>query len=423
MKKPLFIALAALVLLIVFLIAGKKMGWIGKEIREKVTVEKAVLRTLTESITANGKIKPETEVKISSDVSGEIIELMVKEGDEVVKGQILARIQPDIYQRNLERTEAAVKNSEANLTQAQAQLLQRKLAFNRTKELFEQKAIPQSEFEQVEAEFNIAQANVASAEASLRSASASRSEARDNLNKTTIYAPMGGTISRLNVEKGERVVGTAQFSGTEMMTLANLNMMEVMVDVNENDIIRVKKGDTCLIEVDAYLKKKFKGLVTQIANSANVQGTSTDQITNFEVRILVLPESYADLINEGNSYPFRPGMSATVEIQTKTMLNILTIPLQSVTMRSDSLLTDTVKVKSESQDKKIEVAFVVIDGKVQQRKVETGIQDSKFIQITNGVSEGDEVVSGPFSAISRKLKDGDLVEKTENLTPIKKDKK
>jgi HlyD family secretion protein len=423
MKKPHIIALAALVVLIVFLIAGKKMGWLGKELREKVTVEKAILRTLTESITANGKIKPETEVKISSDVSGEIIELLVKEGDEVVKGQILARIQPDIYQRNLERTEAAVKNSEANLTQSQAQLLQKKLAFNRSKELFEQKAIPQSEFEQVEAEFNIAQANVASAEATLRSALASRSEARDNLNKTTIYAPMGGTISRLNVEKGERVVGTAQFSGTEMMTLANLNMMEVMVDVNENDIIRVKKGDTCLIEVDAYLKKKFKGLVTQIANSANVQGTSTDQITNFEVRILVLPESYADLIQDGNAYPFRPGMSATVEIQTKTMPNILTIPLISVTMRNDSLLTDSVKIKQESQDKKIEVAFVVMDGKVQQRKVETGIQDSKYIQITSGINEGDEVVSGPFSAISRKLKDGDLVEKTDNLTPVKKDKK
>ena len=423
MKKAHIIALAALVVLIVFLIAGKKMGWIGKEIREKVTVEKAILRTLTESITANGKIKPETEVKISSDVSGEIIELLVKEGDEVVKGQILARIQPDIYQRNLERTEAAVKNSEANLTQAQAQLLQKKLAFNRSKELFEQKAIPLSEFEQMQAEFNIAQANVASAEATLRSALASRSEARDNLNKTTIYAPMGGTISRLNVEKGERVVGTAQFSGTEMMTLANLNMMEVMVDVNENDIIRVKKGDTCLIEVDAYLKKKFKGLVTQIANSANVQGTSTDQITNFEVRILVLPESYADLIQEGNSYPFRPGMSATVEIQTKTMPNILTIPLISVTMRNDSLLTDSAKVKPESQDKKIEVAFVVVDGKVQQRKVETGIQDSKYIQITNGINEGDEVVSGPFSAISRKLKEGDLVEKTDNLTPVKIDKK
>jgi len=416
MKKPVVIAVIAIVLILVVLVIGKKQGWIGQEYQEKVLAEKAQLRTITESITANGKIKPMVEVKISSDVSGEILELLVEEGEEVKGGQVLARIQPDIYERNYEKMEASVNSAEANLQQAKAQLQQKELNYERNQKLWEDKTISQSDFEQVESDYQIAKANLSSASASLRNSRASLKEAKDNLNRTTIYAPMDGTISRLNVEKGERVVGTAQFEGTEMMTLANLHQMEVLVDVNENDIIRVSNYDTCLIEVDAYLKQKFKGIVTQIANSAKTQGTSADQITNFEVRVLILPESYEHLIaeNEKNIYPFRPGMSATVDIQTNTRYNALTIPIQSVTTRPDSIQSDSTKVKVD-KDKRIEVVFVVEDGKAIQKKVVPGIQNTKHIEILEGLAEDDEVISGPYTAISRKLKNEAAVQVVEKL--------
>ena len=423
MKKPVLLALIALVVIIVLLLIGKKQGWIGQEYREKVLTEKVTYRTITETITANGKIKPEVEVKISSDVSGEILELLIKEGDEVTKGQILARIQPDIYQRNLEKMQAALKSADANLAQAKAQLDQKELNYQRSKQLWEEKTISESEYEQALSEYNVAKANVESALASVVNSKAGLNEAQDNLNKTTIYAPMDGTISRLNVEKGERVVGTAQFEGTEMMTLANLNQMEVLVDVNENDIIRVSLNDTALIEVDAYLKKKFKGIVTQIANSAKVEGTSADQITNFEVRVLILPESYEEMIDESkyNKYPFRPGMSATVDIQTNTKTNILTVPIIAVTTRNDTITSDSTLVNKAENDLKIEVVFIAKDGVAIQRKVETGIQDAKYIEVTEGVDLDEEVVSGPYSAISRKLEDGDLIQIVDKLNSGKKD--
>lgn len=416
MKKPVIIALIALVVIIVVLVIGKKQGWIGQEYQEKVLAEKATVRTITETITANGKIKPEVEIKISSDVSGEILELMIKEGDEVKKGQMLARIQPDIYERNYEKMQASLKSAEANLSQANAQLVQKELNFNRTKTLWNDLTISESEYELALSEYNIAKANVQSAQASVINSKASLNEAKDNLSKTTIYAPMDGTISRLNVEKGERVVGTAQFEGTEMMTLANLHQMEVLVDVNENDIIRVSMLDTCLIEVDAYLKQTFTGLVTQIANSAKVEGTSADQITNFEVRVLILPESYQKLVKgKTNYYPFRPGMSATVDIQTNTKYNILTIPIQSVTTRNDSIKADSIKNQKTEIEDKIEVVFIARDGIAVQQKVVPGIQDSKYIEITEGLKEEDLVVSGPYSAISRKLKDGDPINVVDKL--------
>ncbi|TAJ15159.1 efflux RND transporter periplasmic adaptor subunit [Marinilabiliaceae bacterium JC017] len=417
MKKPVIIPIIALILITIFVVLGKKQGWIGKEFRQKVTVEKAQYRTLTETITANGKIKPEVEVKISSDVSGEIIELKVKEGDEVHKDQILARIQPDIYQRNKEKMDATVKSAEANLAQAKATFHQKKLSYQRNKDLWQYKTISQSDYEQARADYHVAKANVQSAEASLINASASLNEAIDNLSKTTIYAPTNGIISRLNVEKGERVVGTAQFEGTELMTVANLNQMEVVVEVNENDIIRVGLKDTCLIEVDAYLKKKFKGIVTQIANSAKIEGASTDQITNFEVKVYILPESYEGLSSghKKNFYPFRPGMSATVDIQTQTRHDVLTVHIQCVTTRPDSLSTDSINNQSLESEQRIEVVFVYNEGAVTQRKVSPGIQDSKFIEIQNGLDENENIVSGPYSAISRKLKDGDAVEVTDDL--------
>ncbi|TLX73917.1 efflux RND transporter periplasmic adaptor subunit [Labilibacter sediminis] len=422
MKKSILFPLLALVLIVVLLIVAKKQGWIGSEFRHKVTVEKVELRTITETITANGKIKPEVEVKVSSDVSGEILDLRVKEGDEVIKGQMLAKIQPDIYERNLEKMEASLRSAEANLSQSMAQFKQKELAYNRNKQLWNEKTISESEYEQVLAEYNVAKAGVESSEASLRNARAALNEAKDNLTKTTIYAPMDGTVSRLNVEKGERVVGTGQFEGTEMMTIANLNNMEVVVDVNENDIIRVNYNDTALIEVDAYLKTKFKGIVTQIANSAKLEGASTDQITNFEVKVFILPESYQDLLNSENntSYPFRPGMSATVDIQTNTVQGVFTVPIQSVAMRKDTL--DAKSKDAETLDEKVEVVFVVSDGTIEQRKVTSGIQDAKYIEVISGLSEEEEVVSGPYSAISKKLKDKDLVEISDELFSEKEKK-
>ncbi len=426
MKKSILYPLIALSVIIIFLIIGKKQGWIGSEFKNKVKVEKAQYRTITETITANGKISPEVEIKVSSDVSGEILELNVNEGDAVTKGQVLAKIQPDIYMRNLEKMKASVISAEANLSQAEAQYNQKKLAYERNMTLWKEKTISEADYEQALADYNVAKSSVDAARASLSNARASLNEAKDNLSKTTIYAPMNGTVSRLKVEKGERVVGTAQFEGTEMMTIANLNNMEVVVEVNENDIIQVNLKDTAIIEVDAYLKEKFKGIVTQIANSANVEGTSADQITNFEVKILILPESYQKLSEgKGNNYfPFRPGMSATVDIQTNTRINILTIPIQSVTTRNDTTAVDTIPdvnaIKTEEENMK-EVVFVVKDGLVEQRPVKAGIQDTKYIEIESGLEENEEVVSAPYSAISKKLKNGDSVEITDELFHESKD--
>ncbi len=416
MKKDILYPLVAIVVIIVGLVIARQLGWIGGEFRHKVKVEKVEARTLTEMITANGKIKPEVEVKVSSDVSGEILELTIKEGEEVVKGQMLARVQPDIYQRHLEKMQASLKSSEANLSQSEAQFHQKQLAFNRNKTLWQQQTISESVYEQALADYDVSKASVEASKAVLRNAQASLNEAKDNLTKTTIYAPMDGTVSRLNVEKGERVVGTAQFEGTDMMTIANLNNMEVVVDVNENDIIRVGLMDTALIEVDAYLKTKFKGLVTEIANSAKSLGTSADQITNFEVKVLILPESYGELVEEKGEgfYPFRPGMSATVDIQTNTKVDVLTIPIQSVTTRKDTTKVDEEAALNGDDDKQ-EVVFVVIDGKIEQRRVKPGIQDTKYIEIVEGLSVDEEVVSAPYSAISKKLKHEDLVEVVDKL--------
>ncbi|WP_430812159.1 MULTISPECIES: efflux RND transporter periplasmic adaptor subunit [unclassified Carboxylicivirga] len=422
MKKPVIIAIAALFVILIVLLIGKKQGWIGQDYQEKVLAEKATLRTITETITANGKIKPMVEVKISSDVSGEILDLTVEEGQEVKQGQVLARIQPDIYERNYEKMQAALKSAEANLIQAQAQREQKELNYHRNQKLWADKTISEADFEQVASDYEVAKANQAAAKASLRNAKASLNEAKDNLNKTTIYAPMDGTISRLNVEKGERVVGTAQFEGTEMMTLANLHQMEVLVDVNENDIIRVSQYDTCLIEVDAYLKQKFKGIVTQIANSAKTQGASADQITNFEVRVLILPTSYQHLISDEatSKYPFRPGMSATVDIQTNTCYNTVSIPIQSVTTRPDSIQNDSVKITAD-KEKRIEVVFVVEEGLAIQKTVVPGIQNTRYIEILEGIDEGEMVISGPYSAISRKLKHETAVQVVDKLFDNKKD--
>ena len=429
-KKILPYAIGILVIAIVLLIVGKKMGWFGKEFTISVATEKVESKTLTEFITANGKIQPETQVKISPDVSGEVIELYVEEGDEVVKGDLLCVIKPEMYISALNRAEATLNSSKARLAQAEAQQIERELAFNRSKQLFDSNTIPKSEFESAQAAYKVAQAEVKAAQFSVKSAEATVSESQEQLTKTKIYAPISGTISALNIEKGERVVGTSMMVGTEMMIVANLNKMEVQVDVNENDIVKVAKFDTALVEVDAYLNRKFKGIVTEIANSASTVGATADQVTNFEVKVLLLSESYEDLIDSvaKNYYPFRPGMSAAVDILTESRENILTVPISAVTTRiklkdggtqevSDEVKTDTDagteltvdSDKATEKEEKQEVVFLIEGGRVKKVEVKTGIQDNTSIQIVEGLKSGDEVVIAPFNAINKTLKDSMLV--------------
>ncbi len=422
-SKLVKISAAILAILILVLVIGKSAGWIGKKKSEKVSAEEVQRRTITEITTANGKIEPETEVIISPDVSGEIVELWVKEGQTVKEGQLLLKINPDIYQSALERATAALNsaysnlaNSRSRLAQVKAQFKQKELAFKRNKKLFEQKTISQADYETAEATFEVAKAEVDASQQSVKasefqtkSAAASVKEAKENLSRTTLYAPMDGTISRLNVEKGERVVGTMQMAGTEMLRVANLNRMQLKVNVNENDILKVSLGDTAIIEIDAYLDLHFKGIVTEIANSAILANASTDQVTNFEVKILLLAKSYKQLI-EKNKHPFRPGMSATADIQTKTRHSVLSVPIQAVTTRSDT--TKTNKKKDNKKDLK-EVVFIEENGKAKITFVKTGIQNNDYIEITEGLTEEQLAITGPYRTISKKLKHNTLVTITD----------
>ncbi len=404
-KKILKILVPAVILLLIFAIVGKKAGWFGKAATVKVAVENAEKRTIIETITANGKIQPEKEVKITPDVSGEIVELTVKEGDHVEKGQLLLRIKPDIYISQKDRSMAAISSARARLAQAEAQFLQSELSYKRTKQLYDEQTISKSEYEQAEASYSVAKAEVDAAKYSVISAEASLKEANETLVKTSIYSPMTGTVSMLLVELGERVAGTGMMAGTEMLRVADLSRMEAQVEVNENDIPRVKLGDTATIAVDAYVDYKFKGIVTEMANSAKTTGVSADQVTNFDVKILVIPASYKELSDKGNEHPLRPGMSATVDIQTEIKPGIITVPIQSVTTR-----TDTTKITQTVSDEDIRTLVFITDGvRALAKDVKTGIQDNSYIEILSGVSEGDRVVFAPFSAISKKLSDSTLV--------------
>jgi len=409
MNKILKYLLIIVGVLIVFIIIAKSTGLIGSEAFLKISTEKVQKRTIIETIVANGKIQPKTEVKISADVSGEIIELFVEDGDSVTQGQLLLKINPDIYQSTIERLDASVNSSKAQLAQSEASLIEKEKSYKRNKNLWEKKTISDAEFESIEIAYKVALANKESAEYSVKSSQASLKEANENLTKTQIYAPIDGIVTKLNVEKGERVVGTAQMTGTEIMRIANLNNMEVIIDVNENDIVRVSKNDTAIVEVDAYLGKKFKGIVTEIANSANTEGTATDQVTNFEVKIKLLPKYYKELITENKPFPFRPGMSASVDIQTKTVFDVLSLPIKAVTTRADSLLSDSIKL-GENEDV-LEIVFIYDNNKAKIRKVKTGIQDDNYIQILSGVKLNEEVVTDPYSAINKTLKDNMPVEK------------
>ena len=416
-KKILKILVPVVIVLLILAVYGKKAGWFGKALTVKVAVENAEKRTIIETITANGKIQPEKEVKISPDVSGEIVELTVKEGDPVEKGQLLLRIKPDTYISQRDRSMAAISSSRARLAQSEAQFTQAELSFNRSKQLYAEQTISESDFEQAQASYSVAKADVDAAKFAVISSEASLKEANEMLVKTSIYAPISGTVSMLLVELGERVAGTNLMAGTELLRVADLSRMEAQVQVNENDIPRVKLGDTATIEVDAYLDHKFKGIVTEIANSAKTTGVSADQVTNFDVKILVLADSYQQLINAGDKNPFRPGMSATVDISTQSKADVITVPIQSVTTR-----TDTTKITSTVSDKEIRTIVFITDGQYALAKdVKTGIQDNSYIEITSGVSVGDRVISAPFSAISKKLSDSTLIEivKKEVLFKVK----
>jgi len=416
-NKILKYLLPVVIVLIIFAIVGKKAGWFGKALTLKVAVENVEKRTIVETITANGKIQPEKEVKISPDVSGEIVELTVKEGDHVEKGQLLLRIKPDTYISQKDRSLAAISSTRARLAQSEAQFTQADLAFKRSKQLYDEQTISKSDFEQAEATYTVAKSEVDAAKFAVISAEASVKEANENLIKTSIYAPMSGTVSMLLVELGERVAGTNLMAGTELLRVADLSRMEAQVQVNENDIPRVKLGDTALIEVDAYLDQKFKGVVTEIANSAKTTGVSADQVTNFDVKILVVPKSYQKLVDAGDKNPFRPGMSATVDIRTQSKADIITVPIQSVTTR-----TDTTKVANTASQKDVRTIIFVTDGKYALAKdVKTGIQDNSYIEILSGASVNDRVISAPFSAISKKLSDSTLIEvvKKEVLFKVK----
>ncbi len=407
---------------------------------EKVVVEKVNTHTIVETVSAIGKIYPETEVKISSDVSGEIIDIYVNEGDSVHKGQLLAKINPDLYESGLDQAQAGFQNAKAiesgnaaGMARVKSALSLAEQTYNRQKQLFSQNVISKAELETAENNLAAAKAELKSYQESLtaqkytvKSAGARVDEARKNYNRTVIYAPMDGIISAKSSFKGERVVGTSQMAGTEMLRIADMSKMEVRVDVNENDIVRVKIGDTAIIEVDAYDGRQFKGIVTEIANSAkslnNSIAASTEQVANFVVKISVLQSSYQNLIVAGRPFPFRPGMSATVEILTATKANILSVPSGAVGLRDLNNIEEIdnkeskAKADETSTDVKkemVEVVFIYKNGKVEQRTVKTGLQDAEFVEILSGLKKDEEIITYPYMAISKTLKNGTKVIKTE----------
>jgi HlyD family secretion protein len=434
--------------LVVLAVAGNKMGWFGKGDITQVAVDKAEKRRIVETVSASGKVQPEVEVKLSSEVSGEIVQLLVKEGEVVKKGQLLCKVRPDVLQSGYDRAVASLNSQKASLASSQQMLKQAEANFantsakyKRNQELFSKKVISAAEFDAIKAEYNAAKANLESvrqnvigSQFGVEQSNAVVQEAGANLAKTTIYAPVDGVISKLSVEMGDRILGTSQMAGTELMRISNLQSMEVSVDVNESDINRVSKNDTAEIEVDAFQGKKFKGVVTEIASSANVVGASADQVTNFTVKVRILPESYIALLREGSSNPspFRPGLSATVDIQTESFSGVA-VPIQSVTTREEKKAKKdeekTAPAKTNDEDKKVsnepvkEYVFVYEKGKVKQVQVTTGIQDDTYIQVLSGLKGGEEVVSRPFTAISKTLKEGMVVEKVDKEKLFASEKK
>ena len=427
-KKKIYIIVGILLSIVILLVVLKSKGVIGKNDDSKeVEIAKANEITIVETVSATGKIQPEVEVKISSQVSGEIIDLPVKEGQVVKKGDLLVKINPDVYTSGLNRSVSNYSGTKSGLDQADASFKEAQASYERNKTLYDKGIISKSDWDKATASFEVAKANKHTAYFNVQSASASVKEAKDNLGRTIIYSPNDGTISKLSVELGERILGTQQMAGTELLRVANLNNMEVEVDVNENDIVKINIGDEAKIQVDAYLKKEFKGIVTSISNSASTT-TTADQVTNFKVKVRILKESYMDLINgkPATYSPFRPGMTATVDVITKRKQNVIGIPISSVVIKSDTTATkpfamgdDKNKVKSKS-DKKYECVFVKVGDKAKIRIVKTGIQDDTNIEILSGLNKGDEVITGPYVTVSKELNSGDKIKKS--TLPKDKDK-
>ena len=425
-NKLILVLGGVIVLLVVVAVIGKKQGWIGKGNAKEVTFGTPKKLDIVEQVSASGMVQPVVEVKISPEVPGEIIDLFVEEGDSVVMGQPLINLRPDNLISALERARASLNqqkaqlaNSRAGFYRAEAQYSRSELEFNRQKTLFDAKAISEADYQLAEANYKIAEQDlnsakqsVKAAEYSVQSAEASVKEANENLGFTKIKAPMSGIVSKLDVEKGERVVGTSQMAGTEMLRIADLNQMEVRVDVNENDIVRVNLQDTVIIDVDsyAYLDKKFKGIVTAIANTANPK-VSADAVTEFEVRIRILNDSFQDLRKTSKS-PFRPGMTASVEIITETKENVLSIPLGAVTTRSAEQVNEE-EDTSDRGDKLLEVVFINENGTAKLVEVKTGISDFENIEILSGIDGDEEIIVGPFLAVSKNLDDGDYITELE----------
>ncbi len=451
-NKVIYWLIGAVSVLLIFIIIGRSAGWIGKPKELEVELAKAKRVTIIEKVSASGTVQPVTEVKIAPEVSGEIIELLIEEGDSVRLGETLVKIRPDTWQSQLERAEASLSQQRANLEQSKSNLLRTQATYvraeaeyKRQERLWKEKVISEAEWQLAKQNYEIAKNDVASAEQSveasrfvIRSTQASLSEARENFRKTSVVAPMNGIVSKLIVKNGERVVGTATMAGTEMLRIADLNKMEVRVNVNENDIVRVHLGDTAIIDVDAYSadKKEFRGVVTLIANTAKDK-VSEDAITEFEVRILMLPSSYQDLVKAGNKFPFRPGMTASVDIMTTTKPNALSVPLASVTTRNPDeekameenkgggpnsnarQTSDQNKPQKKKEDKT--VIFVNENGVAKMVEVKTGISDYDNIEILSGVTDGTEIITGPFTAVSKRLKDGERVRPMEKKEPEKKE--
>lgn len=437
MSKRLKWIIIILVAVIVVMLVLSKMGVFGGDTGIQVTAEKAEPRSITEIVSASGKVFPEIEVKVSPDISGEIVELNVQEGDTVRKGQVLARIYADIYNSqkqmaaaDVSRSQALTSNAQAQLGALKAALDQAKSNYDRQKKLLDQKVISQSEFETAQEAYLSAQANYNAAvqsinanKAAIQSSLANLNKAAKDLSRTTIVAPMDGVISLLNVKKGESVAGNTFNVGTEMMRIADLSSMEAQVDVGENDIPKVKIGDTALVEIDAFGSRKFKGIVYKIANpspSAQLGSSSSSgtQVTNYEVHIRLLPSGYQDLIVKGQPFPFRPNMSASADIQTQTHENVLSVPLNAVTTREKQ---DTSKTNSPEGSSDLntalgddndmrEVVFVVdSSGYARQKPVKTSIQDINYIEITKGLKPGEMVITGPYDVVSKQLKDSSKV--------------
>jgi HlyD family secretion protein len=442
-NKLIYWLIGAVVALLLFVVVGKSAGWIGKSKELEVDLAKVKRVSIVEKVSASGTVQPVTEVKIAPEVSGEIRELIVEEGDSVQRGELLVKIRPDTWLSQLERAEASLnqqranlKSSEAALSRAEATFIRAEQDFQRQEKLWKEKVIAESEWQLAQQNFKVAENDLKSAKQSLqaagfivKSSEATVREATENVRLTSVVAPMNGIISKLSVKKGERVVGAQTMTGTELLRIADLNLMEVRVNVNENDIVRVHQGDTAIIDVDAYSSqnKKFKGVVTLISNTAKDK-LSADAITEFEVRISILRSSYEDLIKEGNKYPFRPGMTASVDIITKRKDNVLSVPLAAVTTRNPDkdkkfgtpapsgdnqrqVQNDDKKKAEKAQEDKI-VVFINDKGSAKMIEVKTGISDYDNIEIIEGLSDSAEVVTGPFLVVSKRLKDGEKIQST-----------